>query len=186
MGADLIGYFAKGPRPRKFPKRAVDAAIAQAAWRINWLHRAREVIQSDDHVRLFELLADCPWADSEQQSEAPDTLDVSRIQEEIGQLLNMAGNIDDRTGEQIVREFIESWPPLFRDTAHVVDPDCPDKLLVFAGERSWGDTPTGAGFQMLTQAAVLGIAPILGVWIEAAFITLNLSSVLKGNHDDNA
>jgi len=175
MGADLIGYFAKGPRT--LSTQAFAAAVAEADRRLAWLRRAEAHLELDNDTKLIELLAGCPWAERDAAHVPPEQIDTETLRIEIARLCDMVGSVEELTGEQAVKQFVESWPPLFRDAAHVVDPDCPDKLIVFAGERTWGDTPDGAGFQLLSRAGVLGIAPILGVWVEAAFMTLHIPSL---------
>ncbi|MCC6681644.1 MAG: hypothetical protein IT445_12145 [Phycisphaeraceae bacterium] len=183
MGADLIGYFGKGPK--KLPQRAVPAAIAEAERRLEWLQRARPIVESREHAAVIDLLRDCPWLDPKQLPCTAADVDSKQLYFEIEHLLDTVGDVTDLTGEQVVKAFIEFWPPHFRDTAHVVDPDCPDKLIVFAGEHSWGDTPTGAGFQLLNQAGILGFAAVLGVWIEAAFFSLRIPCLPKGESHES-
>ena len=96
----------------------------------------------------------------------------------------MVEDIDGLTATEAVDHFIKSWPPQFRDTAHITDPDDPDKVIVFAGERTWGDTPDGHGFKLLAWAGVLGIAPGLGIWIESAFMTIQFPLRSKGNPNE--
>ena len=181
MGADLIGYFAKGPA--KLPKRAVAAAIAEADRRLQWMQKARPVVEASDDAAVMGLIHDCPWVEPvpSRRHSRDDSIDLKQLRLEIEHLLTTAGDIEGLTGQDVVKRFIECWPPRFRDTSQIVDPDCSHKLIVFAGERTWGDTPEGAGFQLLTRAGILGIGPILGVWIEAAFMTLRIpSSAWKG------
>jgi hypothetical protein len=179
MGADLIGYFAKGPK--RLPKQAIPAAIAQAQHRLNWLRRARPILESSEPAALLSLLHDCPWISPKQMPRDQANIDLEQLRFEFERLLDSAGDLTNLTGEIVVRQFVKAWPPRYRDAAHVVDPDCPAKLIVFAGERTWGDTPDGAGFQLLTQAGLLGIAPVLGVWVQAAFISISLPTLPKGD-----
>ena len=148
MGADLIGYFAKGPR--NLPNGAIPAAIAEAERRLAWLRRAKPLIDAEDHARLIKLLADCPWLVPGQKPCKETDIDFEQLQSEIDHLLDTAGagDVSSLTGEKIVKAFIDSWPPIFRDAAHVVDPDIPDKLIVFAGERTWGDPSRGRRVQV--------------------------------------
>ena len=183
MGADLIGYFAKGPR--NLPERAVPAAIAAAERRLDWLRRAQPALELADQQALYELLKDCPWANSEQPLPPLPGVDFEMIGYDLEDLMAKVGNVHELTGQTAVDEFRGNWPPGFRDAAHVLDPDIPGKLIVFAGDRTWGDTPDGGGFQLLSRAGILGIAPVLGVWVEAAFMTLHIPSILKGNHHDS-
>jgi len=183
MGADLIGYFAKGPR--NLPERAVPAAIAEADRRLDWLRRVQPALEAGDHRALYELLKDCPWTNPEGSLPPLPGVDFEMVSYDLDDLIAKVGNVDALTGQSAVDEFRVNWPPGFRDTAHVLDPDIPGKLIVFAGDRTWGDTPDGGGFQLLSRAGILGIAPVLGVWVEAAFMTLHIPSLLKGTHHDS-
>ena len=122
MGADLIGYFAIGPK--KLSKQGIPAAITEAERRLVWLQQARRVIDSSGDAALLELLTDCPWVDAEQARHKPESVDFEELTFEIEQLLDRAGDIVNLTGQKAVNEFTKSWPPQFRDTAQVVDPDC--------------------------------------------------------------
>ena len=63
-----------------------------------------------------------------------------------------------------VREFVAGWnESSFRDVSNRIDPENPRRKVVVAGELSWGDEPTGCGYQMLKKAFGLGIAQRLGV-----------------------
>ncbi len=181
MGADLIGYFAKGPR--KLPKRAMPAAEAEADRRLDWLRRVRPALEGRDDQALIGLLADCPWLDPAERSPRPANIDLEELHGQFRHLLNLAGDIRELTGQKAVREFVRSWPPRTRDAAHIVDPDIPGNLIVFAGERTWGDPPEGEGFRLLAQAGILGVAAILGVWVEAAFFSLHIPLARKGKAD---
>jgi hypothetical protein len=74
--------------------------------------------------------------------------------------------VPPKSGEEeaFVRDWVAHWPPDYRDCAVRRDPRDPKKRwLVFAGDRSWGESPEGAGFEMLKRGAVSGIAEDLGV-----------------------
>jgi hypothetical protein len=63
-----------------------------------------------------------------------------------------------------VRNFVDAWNDgCFRDLSYRMDPFHPRRKVVVAGERSWGDEPDGAGYQMLKKAFALTIAQRLGV-----------------------
>ena len=184
MGADLIGYFAKGSKT--LPEKAMSAASAQAEQRLEWLRKARTTVEAESPAAVVDLLLDCPWLPPEEVKPAVVDIDFEELHCEIERMVVMADDVIDLSGEQAVQRFVEMWPPLARDAAHIQDPDCPDKLIVFAGERSWGDTPDDLGFRTLSWTGLLGIAPILGVWIEAAFFTLHIPTLPQGDHHESA
>jgi hypothetical protein len=186
MGADLIGYFAKGPR--KLDRSRADAATADLARRLDDLHAMRSLCDkldqasdSDDVQRLrrqlYHRVMDSPWnADDDPEPTPIEAVDWDMLSDSIGDILHRLGDWVDLTAPEIVERFIKNWPPHYRDTASMPDPDHPRKVIVFAGERSWGDTPEGAGFTYLDRAATLGIAADFDVWIGRAFCTLRLTS----------
>ena len=179
MGADLIGYFGKGPK--ELPQSAIPAAEAEAERRIEWLRRASKALDTTEPRALFELILDCPWSQPEQAPPAFEDVDFEVLRSDIENLVAAVGDVENLTGEQAVNQFVESWPPQFRDAAYIIDPDTSDKLIVFAGDKSWGDMPDGAGFRMLALAGILGVAQAFGVWVEAAFLTIRIPRISKGN-----
>jgi len=131
-------------------------------------------MQANDDASIRKLIPGCPWLTPDHSSNDVADIDLDDFRSEIQHLLSTVGDVNTLTGEDVVKQFVDAWPPKFRDTAHVVDPVHPDRVIVFAGERTWGDTPDGVGFKLLMRSAALGIAPPLHVWIEAAFVTLHL------------
>ena len=72
------------------------------------------------------------------------------------------GTLDELA--KAVREFAMAWNEgHFRDLTFRIDPEKPGRKVVVAGELSWGDEPSGLGYQMLKKAFGLGIAQRLGV-----------------------
>lgn len=66
--------------------------------------------------------------------------------------------------EQNIRTFVDWWHCIdTRDACCRLDPDDPRQQLVYAGEMSWGDEPTGDGYQKLKEAFAWGYAEALGV-----------------------
>jgi hypothetical protein len=63
-----------------------------------------------------------------------------------------------------VRDFAANWNKSgFRDMSSRDDPGDRGRKVVVAGELSWGDEPSGGGYQMLKKAFGLGITQLLGV-----------------------
>ena len=173
MGADLIGYFAKGPRD--LPQDKVPLAIAEVDRRLAWLRRAAPFVEKEDYSGLVGLLADCPWIPGDQGPYNEAEIETEQLGYDIGDLLSAAGNIDDLTGAIWVKDFIDKWPLGCPDAAFIGDPDNPSKLMVFAGESTWGDAPGGEGYRLLAQADAFGICSFLGVWIGDALGSITIS-----------
>jgi len=51
---------------------------------------------------------------------------------------------------------------MFRDSAMVADPETPDRIIVFVGDSSWGDTSEGGGFYHLAEAGITAVFGIHG------------------------
>lgn len=90
------------------------------------------------------------------------------ITEILGELgLSVVADHRDDTVEAIV-EIVDNFVGLWRngdarDCAKREDPFDSEVQIMVAGERTWGDTPDGDGFQTLRTAFELGIAQQLGV-----------------------
>jgi len=177
MGADLIGYFAIGPR--KLDDARMNAAIAEADRRLHWLREAQTVLGSPeplDHERIRQLLSTSPYLLPDTELNEIESFDIDQLHTQLHQLIGMIDDLDTLTGKAAVDRVIREWPPYFRDSASIPDPESPDRVIVFAGELSWGDTPEGAGFRFLGETATLGIAETFGIYINASFFTLVLDT----------
>ena len=61
---------------------------------------------------------------------------------------------------EFIDALIADWPPTFRDCANR---DYAGKVIVFAGDRSWGDRPDGAGYLYLERLLASGVSKELGI-----------------------
>lgn len=61
-----------------------------------------------------------------------------------------------------IESFYEFWPSNSRDS---VCRDLPntDRLVIFAGEPSWGDEPDGHGYTLLKAMTRLSLSTLLGI-----------------------
>lgn len=166
MGADLICYIAKGPRQPTGSQRRAARRWLDRVW-----PRIKEV-----HDQMYE-------EDAVMQSAALDRLRAMRRADSAARRpVTVAGHADDLDVAGVVasyawlREqqvdsparflaaFLEFWQEgAPRDTAKRDDPDDSDQQIVIAGEPSWGDEPSGYGYQMLKASNLLGVTPLLGI-----------------------
>jgi len=182
MGADLIGYFVIGPRELDPSKRS--AAIAEADRRLNWLREANHLLDRSvptDTAQLHACLLCSPYLDPDTPVPGVQDTNSDQLVIELEQLCSGVDGLDTLTGKEAVDRFFPTadqpprdWPPVYRDSASVPDPTDPSRVIVFAGERSWGDTPEGYGFRCLAQAQVLGIGEALGIHITPSFMTVRI------------
>ena len=171
MGADLIGYFAKGPK--ELDRSRTQAAQRRAVKVLDWAHEFLAACASGDHGgdpvvrdKLVGLLATSPYglaADS----------DLDAVQFALDPL-NPAPTRPERRDQarQRVGYLLDNWPHLGRDCSWIEDPDKPGQVIVFAGELSWGDHPCGQAFESLEHASLLGLDKALGLWIGRSFMSL--------------
>jgi len=186
MGADLIGYFAVGPRVLDLSSSR--DAFAEANRRLNWLREIGNLLNGPkplDNAQLCQLLAYSPYPLTDERTPESDEIDLHLLTDELNRLTGMIEDFDTLTGEEAVGRFLlavkadltktsAEWHPMFRDSAMITDPASPERVIVFAGELSWGDTPQGRGFQLLAEIGVLGIAETFGVHVSASFFSLIL------------
>jgi hypothetical protein len=135
MGADQVGYLVKGPR-------RIAAGRIKAAVRACLRLRKQLLAAADD-----------PEDENSRRDAA----------------LHLTGEFFDpadipENPEREIRAFVDWWRrPEGRDVCCRDDPDNPRQTLVYAGEMSWGDEPSGYGYQMLKKALAWGFAEALGI-----------------------
>mgnify|MGYP006969383108 CR=1 FL=1 len=175
MGADLVGWMAKGPAKLQVPA-ARRAQIAEGLLAV--LDWARSTLPADPQ-EAEEFLAGC------EQEQLPPSIDswwATSSPEEVLQLLaRLSPERDVPRRRQrahlnrYLRELLRAWPPEgCRDAAVLTDPDDPTQVLVFAGEMTWGDEPQGEAFLLLKQLAHSGIGEAVGIRLLAGFVTLDV------------
>lgn len=169
MGADLIGYFAKGPEKlvvtKKKRRTISDELIALRDWLRPLMLRLDGETGDVAIETIFteEVMQACPA-----QLGPVDEDDLRKI----WGWLNV-------TGIQInalVDVLISNWPPTFRDSSWMKDPDDPEQIMAFCGEMSWGDPPDGGGFEYLEQLGMLGVGTHLGIRVGCSFVTIRLNT----------
>lgn len=172
MGADMIGYMFRGPPT--LDTFAVDAATKEAAERIKALNDCRTL--------LDEL-----WERESDQPPVQGIVDEGEIRAKIAALLKGPlncyttqetpeaaevvleewGNLLELDATEVVKEFQAFWEDgggtrdavcrLFREK------DGTFTRVVFAGEMSWGDEPSGYGYQIMNKVERLNITRTLGL-----------------------
>jgi hypothetical protein len=136
MGADLICYMVKGPEDLDESKR--DEAIQKVdkfILDVRSFLDAQEKGETTEEHRLY-------FADLEEW-------DLEKIA--------------DSEAEEIVDELFAAWNGDYRDTSHRPDPDDKNQRFVVAGEMSWGDEPSGGGYQGLKMAEKVGLFEFFGL-----------------------
>lgn len=142
MGADQVGYLTSGPVQLDETRiAALKVRLSKAKDRIKVYYEADDTDQTDtDYDALMAALGD--------------VLDEPYFE----QVLDNAGcGLEGLPGEKEVDLFRDWWNGGHsgRDVLSRPDPINPGRVLVFAGEMTWGDTPSGHGYCTLN---------LLGEW----------------------
>jgi len=143
MGADMIGYIVVGPKligpwQQKEAVRKIKLLVKE------WNASGKPPVCQTCFVEYSEASLDGCQCD-ECGTEMPD-LELMKTDP-----------------ERYVREMVERWPPDFRDVATRDMPGNRDKVIVFAGDMTWGDSPEGAGYAALRLLLNSGCAEELGL-----------------------
>jgi hypothetical protein len=153
MGADLIGYMCVGPK--KISEAQAQAA-EEKAWRIfQGLRTWWKAVETEDTNH------------PKPPPEISDALDSAQIDESYKLELLSFGDKDIETAtkndiDALVDEIVGFWnDPGFRDTVDRWISDT--EKVIFCGEMSWGDEPSGHGYGLLKMAHVLDILDELGI-----------------------
>jgi len=186
MGADLICYIALGPKKISLGDHKVNQVARQVREYLDGCIADAERLllgQKDvpdprkkpvDAKRSITLRLAPPTSDTtprfgfiEDLRSHPEYQDLVRrmlddCDREVESEHVFGNTVEDLARE--VRDFVDGWNNgSFRDLSYRVDPLHPRRKVVVAGERSWGEEPEGAGYQMLKKAFSLTIAQRLGV-----------------------
>jgi hypothetical protein len=130
MGADQIGFLFKGPA--KLDRGREHRAMA--------IRRGNEVIAA---IRAYR--PDHPHPSVIDHLDPDDLADLA---EDPGQLPDPG---------KLVRRLVRWWHEGARDTCIGPDPDDPSQRIGFAGERTWGDEPSGLGYAIIRDGYRLNI-----------------------------
>ncbi len=173
MGADLVGWIAKGPLKLRVSRKHKRQIVQQLTQIADWWRSLGEDAEGDyaSHV-----------------DECPIPLDQSLIEDEQSfyRLIEWLTGYELLTGYPDVpdvapREFIADrldelliWPPDDRGSVSIQDPDDPKQVIVFSGEMTWGDEPDLDGYRQLQLLALTGVGALVGIKLLAPCITLTL------------
>lgn len=146
MGADQIGFLVKGPHK-----------ITKTTWK----KAAKTLLARVEPMWLTHKL-DCPECGFSIDTTDPNACECGceRCGSDGPRFLMELESRDDF--DTFMKEM-EVWPPGARDVASRRDPDDPDSVLVFAGEMSWGDSPSGYGYEYLNKLMTTGLGKLVGV-----------------------
>jgi len=154
MGADLIGYFVKGPH--KFTAKARRAAVKAAQAQIDLCKEVTAWVDKHDGSPSCNEIAGLLALGAAPSGAIRELLQDGNLDE-----------IEDYAALDAAKEvekFLLFWrDPGCRDVAWRVDPDNPKDRLLFAGDMSWGDEPEGGGYTAIKEAYALCIPDALGI-----------------------
>lgn len=153
MGAELLGWLAKGPMKLHVSRKHKRQIVHQLSQIANWWQGMGDDAEFDYASRIGE----CPIPIA--QSLIDDESSFRRL---IEWLTEPEGN-EPRTPKQLISSRLNQlldWPPHHGTAAWTNDPDDPSQVIVFAGELSWGDLPETSGYRHLQLLALTGV----GAW----------------------
>lgn len=155
MGADLIGFLVKGPSNITDKRQeAVDFLKNRNNVVRDYIDALGKLNEDDavDYNEFFNkdeaILDFLEWR----------TFDGTH--EETAELLN---ELVCQNPEKTVDDFIQFWENGARDATSRIDPDDKTKVIVFAGEMSYGDEPNGYGYETIRDATYLGLLNFFGI-----------------------
>jgi hypothetical protein len=169
MGAELLGWLAKGPLKLHVSRQHKRQIVHQLTQVADWWRSLGEDAESDFASRVGE----CPVPMA--QSLVEDEESFLRL---IAWLTEPDENGQARTPRQLISMRLNKlldWPPNYGTVAWTQDPDDPSQVLVFAGELSHGDLPETAGYRHLQLLALTGVGALVGIKLLAPCITLTLT-----------
>ena len=155
MGANLITYIVVGPPSLPYSEEIEEKIKKHLAWAMSALRNIKAKYDCADETGVMEPL-------SEQEEEILSYFDVESMpccseQEAVEELLEL---LDEDEVIAFAKEFCDQWPLNFRDCNQR---GYGDKIIVVAGDTSWGDTPGGEAYTMLDRAYKVGLFAILGL-----------------------
>lgn len=154
MGVDLIGFIAKGPLDLLNKKQVAVKFLEE-----------RNVFLKESVTKLLDFAED----ESADYAELfnGDELLLDFLDNCNGSFEDDAQSIEDeliiKDPKKFVEEFIDFWFDGARDSMGRIDPDDPTKVIVFAGDATWGDEPNGYGYTLLKKIIQTGLDDVFGI-----------------------
>jgi hypothetical protein len=144
MGADLVGYHVMGPM--KLDGRKKKAAIRQVTEMKKVLKEFYNIHGRDPDSAFVKDLYKATFFTH---------LCSSTLLEELRCLDEI------KYPEKFVTEFLSFWKSPYNDCSYRITPT--GLMVIFAGEMSWGDEPSGSGYQMLKKAEFSGLMDLYDI-----------------------
>ena len=146
MGADQIGFLVKGPRK-----------ITKTAWK-----QASKTLLARLEPMWTTHKLECPECGFIIDTTDPDACECGCEHcGSDGPRFLMA--LENRGDFDTFMKEMEAWPPGGRDVSMRQDPDDAKTVLVFAGEMTWGDSPSGYGYGYIHKLMSTGLGASVGV-----------------------
>lgn len=151
MGMDLIVHIVKGPIKLPSSKKAAAKELAQKA-----VHAAKA------WLAYYETATDeekDTWEESAITTQLRTLVEVDDF--DFDCCLSSIESVAYLDTDKWIDEFYDAWPDLGRDTAWR---QYNNQLVMAAGDSSWGDSPDGAGYTLLSAMwCFKGLAELLGI-----------------------
>lgn len=151
MGANLTGYLVKGPYTMTSSPELEDLVSSMKSD----LDSVKDMTYHDfeDVPDWIKHYMDCRGTYFPVGNDRIKSLELGEIPEQF------AGTVQD-----VISRLLCFWNEMdYSDVAIRMDPDDEDQCLVFAGDMSWGDKPTGTGYTMLELLMTTPLGAVLGI-----------------------
>lgn len=159
MGADLIGYHYCGPK--EFSEEVLSKAVALYD---RFLSRIRHFEELEDDTSDTYDVMDTYFSVLKEYYKEKGIESVPTYFEDDAMNLMQAMNFD--SGEDFTEALTMVWGGGGRDvSARYITVGEQSFSIVFAGERTWGDSPDGIGYQTFQAvSAIPGMEDLLGLF----------------------
>jgi hypothetical protein len=163
MGADLIGYIVVGPKDLDKSPEKKQALLAQAEKDKKLIDEISALLTEKglddaDYEDQIAALSDEQRTYVEKINEYRESEGWFREEEDVNTLLDWAEeSFTPEATEGIIDDLFALWEGGARDAMSRELPGDPDRCILACGELSWGDEPSGFGYQTLKKAERAGI-----------------------------
>lgn len=146
MGMNLIGFILTGPL------QLDETKAEQAKQRVATFNKVLAALAADvandtlTDERAAAHCAEAPWVEDYAWAELYDVYEY-----------------DYKVRATLVDDLFELWNKGARDAMSREHPDSPGRIIVAAGDSSWGDEPEGFAYQTLKNAEFAGLFDLFDI-----------------------
>jgi hypothetical protein len=149
MGADLCSYIVVGPLKIEFTEELQDKVRAHAAKLVSLMRGIQAKIETGTPL-------------TEEEEQASEYYEFTQFGDDyaIEEIESMLEYLDEEKMLEACKDLCKDWPFCYRDTNYR---EYEGKIILTAGEMTWGDEPEGTGYQTLKQMDKIGLLKLCGI-----------------------